>query len=253
MKSFLYQTDLNFKRIVMRNKKFFIFDLLLPIIFYLLYTKVLSTGIPKSLMSSWNANYLVSMMVFSCLLGSIITVSNTLLEDHTSHFDLFVDISPLSKIKYYASLIVVFLTLNLISVITISLVGIFVNNVNLPLQKLTLVSINTLLGSLVLILVGILISLAKSPSTVNLLNSLAVFPVAMLSGLWWPLSTMPDWLQTIGKLLPPYAISQANISIMNSKIPSFSSVLNIVSWFTVLLVLNIILIKLPSHKELETE
>ncbi|AKP67755.1 ABC transporter permease [Companilactobacillus ginsenosidimutans] len=253
MKNFLYQTNINFKRIILRNMRFFFFDLLLPIIFYLLYTRVLSSGIPKSAMTTWNADYLVSMIVFSCLLGSIITVSNNLLEDHTSHFDLFVEISPLSKIKYYASLIVVFLTLNLISVITISLVGIFVNHVNLPLRKLLLVTINNLLGSLTLILVGILISFAKTPSTVNLLNSLAVFPVAMLSGLWWPLNMMPNWLQTVGKLLPPYAISNINNSIINSAKIDISNGANILSWFIVLLTVIAIALKLPNHKELASE
>lgn len=252
MPSFIYQTKMNFVRIVLRNKKFFIFDLALPVIFYLLYTKILSSGMPANQMSVWKVDYLVSMMVFSCLLGSIITVSNTLLEDHTSEFDLLVDISPLPKIQYYASLVVVFLTLNLISVVTLSLVGIFVNNVNLPIAKLILVVISSLLGTLPLIIIGILISKFKNPSTINLLNGM-VFPVAMISGLWWPLSTLPSWLQTVGKMLPTYAISEINKSIIQNQTIQLSNIFNLISWLFILIIITLAITKLPQHGELQSE
>ncbi|WP_300562818.1 ABC transporter permease [Companilactobacillus sp.] len=252
MPSFIYQTKMNFVRIVLRNKKFFIFDLALPVIFYLLYTKILSSGMPANQMAAWKVDYLVSMMVFSCLLGSIITVSNTLLEDHTSEFDLLVDISPLPKIHYYASLVVVFLTLNLISVVTLSLVGIYVNNVNLPIAKLILVVISSLLGTLPLIIIGILISKFKNPSTINLLNGMA-FPVAMISGLWWPLSTLPSWLQTVGKMLPTYAISEINKSIIQNQTIQLSNIFNLVSWLFILIIITLATTKLPQHGELQSE
>ncbi len=253
MKNFAYQTNLNFKRIILRNKRFFFFDLILPIIFYLLYTKMLTKGIPSAALDVWNKEYMVSMIIFSCLLGSIITVSNTLLEDHTSHFDLFVAISPLSKVKYYASLIIVFLTLNLISIISIIMIGIFVNHVELSFIKLLSTIIISVIGSIVLILIGIIISTFKNPSTVNMLNSLAVFPVAMLSGLWWPMSMMPNWLQVFGKLLPTYAISNVINNVIFNKALQLSNIVNLISWFVGLLLVIIVLTKLVPRQELQSE
>lgn len=251
MTNFIYQTKLNFTRIILRNKKFFFFDLALPIIFYLLYTKVLVTNAPTAAIKQFQLSYLVSMIIFSCLLGSIITVANNLLEDQTSKFELFVDISPLPKPKYYASLIVVFLSLNLISVIVISLVGIFVNHVDISLAKLVLVSISSLLGTIPLILIGIVISMFKTPSTVNMLTSLTVFPMAMISGLWWPLATEPTWLQNIGKLLPTYAIANINNSIISNSSINIVNIFNILIWLAILLITIDIINKLPTHKELQ--
>ena len=251
MRNFIYQTKINFTRIILRNKKFFFFDLALPVVFYLLYTRILSTGVPSSALKAWKVDYLVSMMVFSCLLGSIITVANTLLEDNTSKFSLLVDISPLSKMRYYASLIVVFFTLNLISIITLILIGIGVNHVDISFNKTILVAICSLLGTTPLIFIGILISLFKTPSTVNMLTSMTVFPMAMLSGLWWPLSLMPNWLQTFGKLLPTYAIANINRAIINNQSLDISNIFNLICWLFILIVTVMLISNSAKYKELE--
>ena len=37
-----YQSKFNFKRIILRNPNFLFFDILIPVLFYLLFTKILS-------------------------------------------------------------------------------------------------------------------------------------------------------------------------------------------------------------------
>ena len=59
MNKFIFQTKINFKRIVLRNKAFFFFDMLLPIVFYILYTKILVSNVPVSYLKVWNKDYLV--------------------------------------------------------------------------------------------------------------------------------------------------------------------------------------------------
>lgn len=58
MNKFIFQTKINFKRIVLRNKAFFFFDMLLPIVFYILYTKILVSNVPVSyLYVRWDYHY----------------------------------------------------------------------------------------------------------------------------------------------------------------------------------------------------
>jgi ABC-2 type transport system permease protein len=102
-------------------------------------------------------------------------------------------------------------------------------------------------------LIGIIISTFKNPSTVNMLNSLAVFPVAMLSGLWWPMSMMPNWLQVFGKLLPTYAISNVINNVIFNKALQLSNIVNLISWFVGLLLVIIVLTKLVPRQELQSE
>ncbi|MFC6177541.1 ABC transporter permease [Companilactobacillus huachuanensis] len=253
MNSFIYQININFKRIILRNKRFFLFDMMLPIIFYLLYSKVLVNGIPQADLKTWQMNYLISMIIYSCLLGSIITVANTLLEDKTSHFDILSRLTPLPRWQYYLSRILIFMLLNLISAIVICLVGILVNHLTLPIANWSLIILISVLGTTPLIFMGILISLANNPATVNLLNNIVVFPLAIISGLWWPITMMPKWLQSIGKLTPTFEISNIDQSILHGTIINSHYILGIILWLMIIVVITLLITKYQKHKELIIE
>lgn len=248
MSNYFYQTKVNFQRIVFRNKAFFFFDMALPVIFYLLYTKVLTTGISKAAMSNWNKEYLISMMIYSCMLGGIITTSNTLLADQTSHFTLFVSLKPISKLQYYSSMAIVFLCLNLISSIVICLVGVSVNHVTISLPLIALLLLINLIGTIPLILLGALTSLAKSPNTVNLLNNIIVFPLAIISGLWWPIQMMPNWLQQIGKLMPTYQLAHLDTNLINKANFDFTAIFIISAWFIIISLILLVISKIQKNK-----
>lgn len=253
MNKFIFQTKINFKRIVLRNKAFFFFDMLLPIVFYILYTKILVSNVPASYLKVWNEDYLVSMMIYACMLGGIITTANTLLEDEMSNFKLFVTLSPLSNFQYYGSMAIVLITLNLVSSIALTAVAMIVNHVSISIRLLfELISIN-LLGTILLILIGVLISFAKKPNTVNLLTNLVVFPLAILSGLWWPINIMPTWLQNIGKVMPTYQLSVIDKNILHQTTQHIGPFINLLIWsFTIFLILFIVN-KIQKEKGLVTQ
>ncbi|MDO4912867.1 MAG: hypothetical protein Q3960_04870 [Lactobacillus sp.] len=48
MRSTLYQMKITFKRVLVRNPAFFLFDLGFPVMFYALFTKAINTGVPES-------------------------------------------------------------------------------------------------------------------------------------------------------------------------------------------------------------
>lgn len=248
MTNYLYQLKINFKRIILRNKAFFFFDMMLPIAFYILYTKVLTNGLTPQQLKIWNKDYLISMMIYGCVLGSIITTANILLNDQTSKFNLFINLKPISKTRYYSSMAIIFISLNLIASITISLVGIFVNKIDLPFYTIFKIILANTIGTIPLIMIGIMISLAKRTELVNLLTNLIVFPMAIISGLWWPLSMMPKWLQSFGKCLPTYQLSVINKTLINQNIINSTAFLNITVWFGLLTLLLLILTKLKVNK-----
>lgn len=208
MKNFFFQVSINFKRIIFRNLRFLVFSVLMPIGFYLLFTQVMTQGMSTVVLQTWNIDYLISMIVYSMLISSIFTVSNTLLDDHLRKFDLFIALSPISKAQYYLSLLVVFLSLNFLAAISLVVVAIIVNHIVINLTFLLILCLIAPLLSLPLFLLGIIVSLSGTGNVVNLLCNILVFPMAIFSGLWWPLTTMPTWMQKIGILLPTYHSAQ---------------------------------------------
>ncbi|WP_334352807.1 ABC transporter permease [Companilactobacillus sp. HBUAS56257] len=247
MANYIYQLKINFKRIILRNKAFFLFDMSLPIVFYLLYTKILPSGVSTQQLQAWNKDYLVGMMIYGCLLGSIITTANTLLNDQTSNFKIFISLKPISRFQYYSSMMVIFVTLNLIASIAISIAGILINDITLPISSIFKIILTNTIGTIPLILIGIMIAFSKRPELVNLLTNLIVFPLAIISGLWWPMEMMPKWLQTFGKLLPTYQLSIIDKAFLNHTDLNWFGFINILIWFGIFSLLLLIISKLQGH------
>lgn len=231
MTNFLYQLEIDFKRIILRNPAFFMFDLAMPFTFYLLFTKALPH---YSNTMQWKVDYLVSMAIYGILLGSIMTVAHTLSSDIDRKFTLFIDLSPFPKFMYYIEMIIIFEVLNLLCLVGIGLAGILVNNLTLPTKVWILLLILIPIMSLPLVLLGILISSFKDSNVINALANILVFPMAICSGLWWPLSVLPQWLQKIGKVTPTYYISNLSNNILHGNSINYNSLVGLIIWFVVL-------------------
>lgn len=245
MNKLFYQLSINFKRVILRNPAFFLFDVAMPIAFYLLFTNAM----PASNTTAWKLDYLVSMVIYGILMGSIMTVSHVLSSDVNNHFTLFVKLSPFSQIAYYAEMIIIFEFLNILCTLGIGISGYAINNLEISARTWFSLLIVMPILSLPLILLGIAISLLKDSDTINAVTNLIVFPMAIASGLWWPISLLPHWLQQIGKLLPTYFISNIATDLIKHKSFSTNLILALLIWTIVIALIIEFTIKLSQNRD----
>lgn len=242
MKQLIFQTKLNTLRLFVRNKRFLIISLLIPIFFYLLFTKVMNVGLAGADLVAWKADYLVSMMTYGILMDSVMMISSTLVSDRENGFDQLITLSPLPKSRYYASVIFSFFGLFELSIISLLVVGYYINSVTYSILEVLSFLIALPLTALPLIMIGILLSLAGSSNTVSGLANLLVFPLAIVSGLWWPIDSLPNWIQSIGKWMPTYFMSNVMKTLYHHHTLELQSSLGLILWFSLLsLCLGIIL------------
>lgn len=78
MKTVMTQTKMDFKRAYLRNPRFAFFSLLMPIGFYLLFTKVMNQGLVSnvSIYSTW-----LAATTYSLILSNAFTLSTLLYND----------------------------------------------------------------------------------------------------------------------------------------------------------------------------
>ncbi|MDR0298136.1 MAG: ABC transporter permease [Streptococcaceae bacterium] len=252
MKNTGIQIATHYKRIVFRNRRAFFFSLILPLVFYLLFTKVMNVGVPASYMKTWQLNYLVSMAVYSSLVSSVITVSNTLLEDQTQHFILFVRLTGSSRLRYYLTMLAVFLPQTILSIVVLGLTGTFVNQVSISLTLWLIFVLLLPILSVPFVLIGILISLSAQPTLVNILNQIVMFSMAIVGGLWWPIDLLPSWLQTIGKALPTYQISVIIQEVLGKQAIELSALLGLGIWTLLLTGFLVVSLRLMNLFERQT-
>jgi ABC-2 type transport system permease protein len=91
----------------------------------------------------------------------------------------------------------------------------------------------SLIGELPLFVIGLLISRVGREETLSVISNLLTFPVAIASGLWWPMTMLPQWLQVVGKALPTYRLNQLLNNIVANQHASGYDWLIIVSWLAV--------------------
>lgn len=244
MNNFAYQLKINLKRFLLRNPFFFIFIISLPAVFYLIYTKVAITDAP----AGGNKRFLVSMIVYGILINSLSTLSRILSSDDKKGFKLFVKLSPTSLNSYYANIFLVFEFMNIIAVSAVALVGVFINKVNLSLENWLVLLVAVPVLCLPFALLGVLISFVGDENAVGALANLLMFTIAILSGLWWPLSMMPDYLQKIGKIMPGYPASQLSLDLLLKQNMSGNQVQTLFVWLIVLILILGLVVKNKGRK-----
>ncbi|EHM01093.1 ABC-2 type transporter [Lentilactobacillus parafarraginis F0439] len=241
MKSLLTQISFNAKRIFLRNPGYLFFTILMPIGFFVLFTKVLISGTtPEKL--QFAQNYLGSMIVYSILINALFGLAQIMQSDRHQQLLLTLSLTAKGTKPYYLSLAIIMSVVNIFSVICLELVARFTSNVQLTVGEAASVTLIAVIGTLPLMGLGVLCSFVKSPQSVSVLSNLIVFPLAVISGLWWPLSMMPNWAQTIGKMTPTYMTSQMiNHAIHQQTLP-MHDMMGIAIWAVgILMVLVIIL------------
>ena len=249
MKNFWFQTKMNLTRLIRRDLKTVFFALFFPIFFYILYTKVFVFEMSDAEMIIWQKDYMISMILFGSMFTMIITLANTLLEDYTNQFQLFVHLTPTSKWSYFLSIVMVYIPINLMLILALAVIAYFINGVVLSIMNWVGFVVILLLGTFSFSLLGILISYGRKTTIVNVLGNLVVFPLAIIGGLWWPLEMMPSWIVSNGEKLLTNKLLILSQEWIHSNQFNFGAFFSIILWIFGLLVVMMGVQMLFKNKE----
>ena len=188
-----------------RQAAYYLLSIGLPSVFYLIFSGMMSGSATPTLVLQ---TYLFSMTVFSIMSSAFFSIPSTLQSDKTNNWQKMLQHSPVSMIEYYISKLFSALLIFLLSIVVVFSVGHFVRGVNLPAMDWLIIALIILFGSLVFIAMGVLVSLLPSAQLMSVVGNIAYMALAVLGGLWFPLTMFPKWLQSIGKLTPSYQLMQ---------------------------------------------
>ena len=196
-----------------RQAAYFLLSIGLPSVFYLIFSGVMSSDTPTSVLRL----YLFSMTVFSIMSSAFFSIPSSLQSDKTNNWQKMIQHSPVSMVEYYISKLFSALLTFLLSIVVVFSVGHFVRGVSLPTMDWLIIALIILFGSLVFIAMGVLVSLLPSAQLMSVVGNIAYMALAVLGGLWFPLSMFPAWLRSIGKLMPSYQLMQVVSSYLEHR------------------------------------
>ena len=197
-----------------RQAAYYLLSIGLPSVFYLIFSGMMSGSATPTLVLQ---TYLFSMTVFSIMSSAFFSIPSSLQSDKTNNWQKMIQHSPVSMVEYYISKLFSALLTFLLSIVVVFSVGHFVRGVSLPTMDWLIIALIILFGSLVFIAMGVLVSLLPSAQLMSVVGNIAYMALAVLGGLWFPLSMFPAWLRPIGKLMPSYQLMQVVSSYLEHR------------------------------------
>lgn len=236
MKPFLAQLKFDGRRLILRNFSFQFFSILMPAGFYLLFTKVMvSVTVPVS----FSLQYMASMIVYSGTINALFGIALILMHDREKGLLQWYQLTPSGVQPYYLSVGFWSMVMNGIAIVVLGVLAVVVNHVSLTVGQWFAVAGVALVGQIPTLLMGVSISFLNRPETLSVVSNLITFPMAIVSGLWWPMSTLPSWLQPIGKLMPTYFVNNWLGAVATHATLKATNIIGVSAWIGVLLVLVI--------------
>ena len=113
-------------------------------------------------------------------------------------------LTPLNPLRYVVSKVLLSLVLVLPSLIVVYGLGAAVLGVRLSAATWALVFLGSWLSALPFAALGLIIGYIAKPDSIQQVNGLLFFLLALLGGLWLPYDQMPYFMQIVAKWTPSY-------------------------------------------------
>ncbi len=122
-------------------------------------------------------------------------------------------LTPLRKMEWLVSKVLFYIILSSVSFLLMAAVGILAFGANIVLTPWLIPFL--ILGPMLFASLGMLVgTVAKNPETAGVIGNIVTFPMMFLSGTFFPISMMPDYLQSIAHVLPLYYIIEGLNNVM---------------------------------------
>jgi len=150
---------------------------------------------------------------FSILVSPMFSMVNISAEYKKNKLFKQLSLTPLTKFEWLASKIIFYFVLSVASFLLMVAVGIFVFGATITLTVWLIPFL--ILGPMMFCSLGMLVgTVSKSVETASVIGNIITFPMMFLSGTFFPLSIMPQYLQSVAHVLPLFYIVEGLNNVM---------------------------------------
>jgi ABC-2 type transport system permease protein len=158
-------------------------------------------------------NLVPGLIGFSILISPMFAMVNISAEYKKSKLFKQLTLTPLTKMEWLTSKVLWYVFLSAISFLILAAVGIYGFGAHIALDPWLIPFL--ILGPMLFCSLGMLVgTLSKSVETASIIGNVITFPMMFLSGTFFPLAIMPDYLRTFAHVLPLYYVVDGLNSVM---------------------------------------
>jgi ABC-2 type transport system permease protein len=150
---------------------------------------------------------------FSILVSPMFAMVNITSEYKKTKLFKQLSLTPLHKMEWLASKVLWYIILSVVSFLLLVAVGVFGFGAHITLTPWIIPFL--ILGPMLFSSIGMLVgTISKSVESASVLGNIVTFPMMFLSGTFFPLSTMPQYLQSFAHVLPLFYIVEGLNNVM---------------------------------------
>ncbi len=122
-------------------------------------------------------------------------------------------LTPLTETEWLVSKIMWYISMTAISFVLMSLTGIYLFGAQISFSPG--VALFIFIGPFMFVSLGMLVgTISNSPESAAVVGNLVTFPMMFLSGTFFPVSSMPVYLQNVARVLPLYYVIEGLTNVM---------------------------------------
>ncbi|MFE0171872.1 ABC transporter permease [Streptomyces sp. NPDC059002] len=214
-------------RRTLRETTFVVFGVGMPVLMYLLFTNI--GGADGADAQDWKTGTMVGMAAYGAL-GSALATGTGVAEDKSIGWLRQLRITPMRPRDVVLGRALAGSVTVLPSVAAVLVAGALVNDVQLGAGQWTALLLLLWLGALPFTLLGIGNGYRLTAQTTGVVNVACNLGLAVIGGLWFPVSEFPDWLRTIGAYTPAHRFADLGWSATDGNAPGLGTITVLGAW-----------------------
>lgn len=214
-------------RTTFRNTRFILFTVALPVVMYLLFNNLYGADTEGGV--NVGAYLMVSMAAYGGI-GATINAGARIAIERQAGWNRQLRLSALSPRGYLFAKAAVSLLVALPAIVLVFLAGMLFGSAHLTASQWLGCGLALWLALIPFGVLGLVIGFVASVDSAQPLTMLVYMALAILGGLWFPVSQFPNVLQSVAKVLPSYwAAEVARAPLAGTAIP-LAGVLVLAAW-----------------------
>lgn len=198
--------------ITLRQKTYLIMSVGMPLVFFLIFTSL--AQVPQATANQIYKESLMSMTVFSLTSYCLLTFPIELVQDKQSGWQKKLFATPMTPAKYYLAKMLKIMSLFLFSIILMFSVGGTFRHIHMSLYEWIVSGLLLWLGSSLFLSIGLVLAQYKDVKQASSIGNLLYIILAIVGGLWFPISLFPKWLASISHFMPTYRLKQLGLDFI---------------------------------------
>jgi ABC-2 type transport system permease protein len=213
-----------------RNKRYLIFTVALPVMFYLIFGKSKTTGYGVS----FAAFYMVGMAAFGAFSGAFNNNTIRISQERKDGWIRQLRLTPLPANSYVVAKILASMVTTVPSIVIVFLLGRFYGDVQMPIWKWIVCALAIWIGTLIFAALAVALGYKLDPDSVQPVTIVVFFAFSIFGGLWFPLTGA---LQKFGEFTPTYQVVKITTDVIGTGTVALANVIGIAAWFAIFVTL----------------